>query len=102
MTTEAQTCAIGILTNRPNVIRYTLYASRDTRDKRRATINMQNKPNFLDAQMNLTSLITVGYENKPNCELCENKPKTNPIYPYRRGIKPNFKTNPGVPINREG
>ena len=42
---------------------------------------MQNKPNFLDAQMNVTSIITVDYENIANCKLCENKPNTNPIKP---------------------
>ncbi|MHC4463826.1 MAG: hypothetical protein ACYS30_20700, partial [Planctomycetota bacterium] len=35
---------------------------------------MQNKPNFPKAQMNLTSLITVEYENKYNWTLSENKP----------------------------
>ncbi|MFH1883692.1 MAG: hypothetical protein ABIL62_13410, partial [Planctomycetota bacterium] len=30
MATEAQTCAIGIRANRPNAIRYTLYAIRCT------------------------------------------------------------------------
>ena len=34
--------------------------------------------------MNVTSLITVAYENKSNWTLGENEPKTNPI-------KPNFK-----------
>jgi len=40
---------------------------------------MQNKPNLLDAQMNVTSLITADYENIANCKLCENKPNTKPI-----------------------
>jgi len=31
--------------------------------------------------MNLTSLITVNYENKSNWKLGENKPNTNPIKP---------------------
>jgi len=35
---------------------------------------MQNKANLLDAQMNLTSLITVDYENIANWKLGENKP----------------------------
>jgi len=58
MPTETQTRA-----NRPNAIRYTLYASRDTRDKRRATINMQNKPNSRKAKMKLTFYIAKDYEN---------------------------------------
>jgi hypothetical protein len=37
---------------------------------------MQNKPNLLDAQMNVTSLITVDYENIANWKLGENKPNS--------------------------
>ncbi len=50
---------------------------------------MQNKPNFLDAQMNLTSLITVEYENKSNWTLGENKPNSNPIKANTKPIKAN-------------
>ena len=35
---------------------------------------MQNKPNFLDALMNVKSIHTVVYENKHNWTLGENKP----------------------------
>ncbi|GAH21052.1 unnamed protein product, partial [marine sediment metagenome] len=35
---------------------------------------MQNKPNLLDAQMNVTSFHTVDYENKSNWTLGKNKP----------------------------
>ena len=51
---------------------------------------MQNKPNFLNAQMNLTSLITVDYENIANCKLRENKPNTNPINPNFQKCKMNI------------
>jgi len=40
---------------------------------------MQNKPNLLNAQMNISSILTKDYENKPNWKLGENKPNTNPI-----------------------
>jgi len=40
---------------------------------------MQNKANFLDDQMNVTSLITVDYENKSPLRPRKNKPNTNPI-----------------------
>jgi len=54
---------------------------------------MQNKPNLLNAKMNVTSLITVEYENIANCKLCENKAKTKPIKaktnPIRTQNKPN-------------
>jgi hypothetical protein len=36
---------------------------------------MPNKPNFLDALMNVTSFYRVEYENKSNWKLGENKPK---------------------------
>jgi len=53
---------------------------------------MQNKPNLLNAQMNVTSLITVDYENIANCKLCENKPNSKPIKANQTQYKP--KTNP--------
>ncbi len=42
---------------------------------------MQNKPNFRNAQMNVTSFYTVDYENKSNWKLGENKPNSKPIKP---------------------
>ena len=42
---------------------------------------MQNKPNFQNAQMNVTSCYTVEYENKSNWTLGENKPNSNPNKP---------------------
>jgi len=53
---------------------------------------LTNKANFQDAQMNLTSLITVDYENIANCKLCENKANTKPIKANSKPIKAN--TNP--------
>ncbi len=35
----------------------------------------QNKPNLLNAQMNVTSVITKDYENERFCRCGENKPK---------------------------
>ena len=40
---------------------------------------MQNKANFPDTQMNVTSLITADYENIANSKLRKNKANTNPI-----------------------
>jgi len=34
----------------------------------------QNKPNLLDAQMNISSVLTKDYENVPLCRRGENKP----------------------------
>jgi len=52
---------------------------------------MQNKANFTDDQMNVSSLITVEYENIANCKLGENKPNTKPIQsqsnPISRKVK---------------
>ena len=60
---------------------------------------MQNKPNLPKAQMNLTSLITVDYENKPPRPRRKNKPNSNPIQaqtnPNQSQFKP--KTNPIKP-----
>ena len=44
----------------------------------------QNKPNLLDAQMNISSILTKDYENERLCRRGENKPNSNPI-------KANFK-----------
>jgi len=54
---------------------------------------MQNKPNFPDAQMNLTSLITKSYENKTLGGCGKNKANTKPIkankMPKQSQNKPN-------------
>jgi len=52
---------------------------------------MQNKPNFPDDQMNVTSFYTVYYENNTNWTLGENKPNTNPIQTQSKPIKANIK-----------
>jgi len=71
---------------------------------------MQNKPNFLDALMNVTSIITKDYENISNWTLGENKPNTNPIKPNSNPISPppatkqtqfKAKTNPIKPNFRK-
>jgi len=72
------------------------YASRDTKLPSTSVGNplqissfMQNKPNLLDALMNVTSFYTVDYQNIANCKLGENKPNTNPIKPNFRNDKMN-------------
>ncbi len=73
MTSEAQTCAIGIITNpyyNPWVIsphNYELF--------------MQNKPNFLDAQMNATFVYTRDYEEKRPSSRPKNKANSKPDKP---------------------
>jgi len=42
---------------------------------------MQNKPNFLDAQMNVSFILTTNYENISDWSLGQNKPNSNPIKP---------------------
>ncbi len=39
---------------------------------------MQNKPNLLNAQMNVNTVTTKDYENKWLCTRGQNKPKTKP------------------------
>ncbi|MEE9370566.1 MAG: hypothetical protein V3W45_03745 [Sedimentisphaerales bacterium] len=65
---------------------------------------MQNKPNFRKTEMNITSATTKDYENKydwtlgenkPNqtqfqYQICENKPKSNPISAQKRGQQTQF------------
>jgi len=50
---------------------------------------MQNKANFLDALMNVTSFITTYYENKWQRRVRKNKPNSNPIKPNFRKAKMN-------------
>jgi len=40
---------------------------------------MQNKPNLLDAQMNISSLLTKDYENKPRLRAPGKQTQSNPI-----------------------
>ena len=40
---------------------------------------MQNKPNFLNTQMNITFYLTKHYDNFHLLGCCKNKAKTNPI-----------------------
>ena len=56
---------------------------------------MQNKPNLLDALMNVTSFYTVDYENIANWKLGENKPNSKPI---QSQYKPNSR-NVQIDIN---
>ena len=42
---------------------------------------MQNKPNLLDAQMNVTKVLTRDYDNSPPLRFPKNKPNSKPIKP---------------------
>ena len=50
---------------------------------------MQNKPNFQNAQMNLSNYITRKYENFTPLAGQKNKPNSNPIKPNCRKAKMN-------------
>jgi len=50
----------------------------------------ENKPNFQNAQMNVNTIITVDYENKSNWKLGENKPNTKPIKANTNPIQTQF------------
>jgi hypothetical protein len=58
---------------------------------------MQNKPNFLDDQMNVSSFIATNYEQRTMNYEIKNKPKTNPIQsqykPNTKPIRTQFKPN---------
>jgi len=73
----------------------TLYNCRETitdvMDSLQISSFMQNKPNFLDALMSVSTVITGEYENIANFKLGENKPNTNPIKANTKPIKANTK-----------
>ena len=48
---------------------------------------MQNKPNLLDAQMNVGFYLTKTYENNLCSGLLENKPNSKPIKPNTKPIQ---------------
>ncbi len=50
---------------------------------------MQNKPNFQNAQMNVSSILTTNYENKWQRRVRKNKPNSNPNKPNSRKAKMN-------------
>ncbi len=51
---------------------------------------MQNKPNLLNSQMNITSFITKYYENVRLYRCGENKPNSKPIKANQTQYKPNM------------
>ncbi len=89
MVTEAQTCALVAINNasRPGLNRlYTKYYRLTTncplhlsRVLYKSTLFMQNKPNLLNAQMNVSSAITMNYEQLTMNYANKNKPNSNPI-----------------------
>ncbi len=53
-------------------------------------LNMQNKPNFQDAQMNVSNIITKIYQIFIPLAGYKNKPNSNPIKPNLRKAKMNI------------
>ena len=93
-TSAIGTCAIGIIT-----ILNILVALHLSRVLYKSTLFLQNKPNLLNAEMNVSYDYRKDYENKRLREHPKNKAnsnpiqtQTNPIYPYRSRIKANFCT----------
>ncbi len=78
-------------------IRNTLYASRFTKlplyicrePSTNQLLFMQNKPNLLDAQMNVNPYNTKEYNNETAFRRGKNKPNSNPIKPNSRKAKMN-------------
>jgi hypothetical protein len=56
----------------------------------KSALFIQNKPNFRKSQMNVTSLITMVYENKTLGESGKNKPNSKPIQTQSNPIKANI------------
>ncbi len=73
----------GLYASSATGIRNTQYDIRNTRQ------NMQNKPNLLNAQMNVSSFITKDYENIHPLGRHKNKANSNPIKPNLRNDKMN-------------
>ncbi len=73
MATEAQTCAIGIIT-----ILNILVALHLSRVLYKSTLFMQNKPNLPNAQMNVNKVLTKDYENEPRLRIPGKQTQTNP------------------------
>lgn len=73
--TETQTCAIGILLNRPKARKRTGPLTLSMILDAAADLFMQNKPNFHDAKMNKSLFAAKAYENKTTLRLEQNKPK---------------------------
>ena len=61
---------------------------------------MQNKPNFREAQMNVSFFITKDYENKSNSTLGENKPNSKPNKPNLQKAKNERKLNCDTGLRR--
>jgi len=61
---------------------------RSTKDYvRKNKLFLQNEPNFPDALMNVTNLLTTNYEQLTMNYVQKNKPNTNPIKPNTKPIK---------------
>ncbi len=76
---------LDLETEDPQIPRSTLSYRRSTSVENALQIDlfMQNKANFLDAQMNVNSILTKDYERNDIFAVLENKANSNPI-------KPNF------------
>ena len=64
-------------------------------------IFLQNKPNFREAQINLSFFITKDYESKSNPKLGENKPNSNPIQTQTNPIAERLKMNVNSLITKD-
>ena len=74
-------------------MRDTRCASRSARTSAQKELIMQNKPNFPDAQMNISSVLTKDYENVPLHRHRQNKANQTQFKPnfHNAKMKQNFK-----------
>jgi len=79
MVAEAQTCAIGTCALGIITILNILVALHLSGVLYKSTLFMQNKPNLLKAEMNVSSVNTMNYELRTMNYLMQNKPNSNPI-----------------------
>jgi len=90
MATEAQTCAIGILANRPNAQESDSPSNKPPIQPslpKNYDLIMQNKANFRKAKMNVNSFITKDYRKNDAFAVQKNKPNSNPNKANFKGRK---------------
>ena len=62
---------------------------------------LQNKPNFQNAQINVTSINTMNYELRTMNYFTQNKPNSNPIKPNFKANQTQFQTTPAPQTYRK-
>jgi len=95
MTTEAQIYALGSYANRSNTPKAHRPTNKPPNQPKLSTNYdsiMQNKPNLLNAQMNVNKVLTKDYESQTLGGRGKNKPNTKPIQTQSNPKQTQFQT----------